>query len=147
MTVLKTINRPHQKSFNNLIDDFFYGFPSLIRDESNNTFRPAIPVNITESESGFQLEVVAPGFGKEDFKVDLDKNLLTISAEKKAEEGKQNVKNLRTEYKYQTFKRTFTVNENIDTENISANYLNGVLIVQLPKKIEVKEPVKQITVQ
>lgn len=147
MTVVKTFNRPQQRSFNNLIDDFFFGFPSIIRDEPSNIYRPGIPVNITESDKGFQLEVVAPGFGKDDFRLDLDKNLLTISAERKAEEGKENVKNIRTEYKYQTFKRTFTVNEYIDTDQISAQYSNGVLTVQLPKKVEVKEPVKQITIQ
>jgi HSP20 family protein len=147
MTVLKTFNSPQQRSFNNLLDDFFFGFPSILRDEPSKTYRPAIPVNITEFETGFQLEVVAPGLGKDDFKIDLDQNLLTISAEKKTEEAKQNVKNIRTEYRYQSFKRTFTVNENIDTENISANYANGVLSVQLPKKVEVKEPVKQITIQ
>ncbi len=147
MTVYKTLNRPQQKSFNNLIDDLFYGFPSFLQEGSVNSFKPSVPVNITESETGYQLEVVAPGFGKEDIKIDLDKNLLTISAEKKADEGKGNVKSIRKEYEYKTFKRTFTVNENIDTDKISASYLDGVLIVDLPKKVEVKEPAKQITVQ
>ena len=146
MTILKTTSRPQQRSFNNFVDDFFYGFPSLLRDEPANTFRTTVPVNVTESESGYQLEVVAPGFGKEDIKIDLDKNLLTISAESKKDDGQQTVKNLRTEYRYQTFKRTFTVNNNIDTEKISAQYSNGVLFIQLPKKVEVKEPAKQIAV-
>jgi HSP20 family protein len=147
MTVLKTLSRPQQKSFNNLIDDLFYGFPSLIQEGSINNIRQSVPVNITESETGYQLEVIAPGFGKEEVKIDLDKNLLTVSAERKAEEGKGNVKSIRKEYEYKTFKRTFTVNENIDADKISASYSNGVLIVELPKKVEVKEPVKQITVQ
>ena len=147
MTVYKTISRPQQKSFNTLIDDFFYGIPSLLQEDSLKNFKKSVPVNVTESESGYQLEVIAPGFGKEEIKIDLDKNLLTISAEKRPEEGKNNVKNIRKEYEYQTFKRTFTVNNNIDTEKIGAAYVNGVLTVDLPKKVEVKEPVKQITVQ
>jgi HSP20 family protein len=147
MTVLKTLSRPQQKSFNNLLDDFFYGFPSLLQEDSVKNFRQYVPVNITESETGYQLEVVAPGFGKEDIKIDLDKNLLTISAERKQEESKNNIKNIRREYEFKTFKRTFTVNDHIDTEKIGATYLNGVLTVDLPKRVEVKEPVKQITVQ
>ncbi|MCU7551460.1 Hsp20/alpha crystallin family protein [Chitinophagaceae bacterium LB-8] len=147
MTLVRTFNRPQQKSFNNLIDDFFYGIPSLLQENTVKNFRPFVPVNITESETGYQLEVIAPGFNKEEFKIDLDKNLLTISAERKAEEGKDNVKNIRKEYEFKTFKRTFTVNENIDTQKIGANFKNGVLTVELPKKVEVKEPVKQITVQ
>jgi HSP20 family protein len=147
MTILKTYTRPQEKSFNNLIGDLFYGFPSLLQEDQRNIFRQSVPVNITESEAGYQLEVVAPGFAKEEIKIDLDKNLLTIFGERKAEEGKDKVKNIRKEYEYKTFKRTFTVNENIDTEKISANYVNGVLTVDLPRKVEVKEPVKQITVQ
>lgn len=147
MTVYKTISRPQQRSFNNLIDDFFYGIPSLLQEDSIKNFKHSVPVNIIELETGYQLEVIAPGFGKEEIKIDLDKNLLTISAEKRPEEGKNNVKNIRSEYEYKTFKRTFTVNNNIDTDKIGAAYVNGVLTVDLPKKVEVKEPVKQITVQ
>jgi HSP20 family protein len=147
MTVYKTISRPQQKSFNNLIDDFLFGIPSLLQEDSAKVFNQSVPVNITELETGYQLEVIVPGFGKEEIKIDLDKNLLTISGEKKPLEGKNNVKNIRKEYEYKTFKRTFTVNENIDTDKIGATYVNGVLTVDLPIKLEVKEPVKQITVQ
>jgi HSP20 family protein len=147
MTVYKTISRPQQKSFNNLIDDFLFGIPSLLQEDSAKYFNQSVPVNITELETGYQLEVIVPGFGKEEIKIDLDKNLLTISGEKKPLEGKNNVKNIRKEYEYKTFKRTFTVNENIDTDKIGATYVNGVLTVDLPIKLEVKEPVKQITVQ
>lgn len=147
MTVYKTISRPQQKLFNNLIDDFLFGIPSLLQEDSAKYFNQSVPVNITELETGYQLEVIAPGFGKEEIKIDLDKNLLTISGEKKPLEGKNNVKNIRKEYEYKTFKRTFTVNENIDTDKIGATYVNGVLTVDLPIKLEVKEPVKQITVQ
>ncbi len=112
--------------FSNLIQNFFTPLPSLFRDDfqSPNLIR-CVAVNINESENGYDLELVAPGFTKEDFKIDLAKKILTISAEKNIEENKDK-KQIRREYKYQSFKRSFTVDENIDSENISAQYINGV---------------------
>ena len=93
------------------------------------------------------LEVIAPGFQKEDFKINLDNNTLTISAEKKEEKENQNEKFIRKEYKQQSFKRSFTIDENIDAENISAKYVNGVLTLNLAKKQEVKPQIKEISIQ
>ena len=93
------------------------------------------------------LELVAPGFQKEDFKINLDNNTLTISAEKKEETENQNEKFIRKEYKQQSFSRSFTIDENIDAGNISAKYVNGVLTLNLAKKQEVKPPVKEISIQ
>jgi HSP20 family protein len=127
--------------------DFFPQFPSLFRDELTNGVGHSVPVNIVEKENGYNLEVVAPGFAKEDFKINLEKNLLTIAAEKKTEEENKNEKNIRKEYKYQSFKRSFTLNEKIDTEKIEAKYENGVLTLNLSNKEEVKTSTKQITIQ
>lgn len=145
MTQLRFKNHPAQRSFNNLVDHFFTDFPSMSR--AGQDFRQLTPVNVKESENGYVLEVVAPGLNKEDFRIDLDKQTLTISAEKKAEAEDKGNKQVRTEYKFQSFKRSFTVDEKIDTENISAQYVNGVLALNLPKKTEVKAAVKQISVQ
>jgi HSP20 family protein len=93
------------------------------------------------------LEVIAPGFQKEDFKVNLDNNTLTISAEKKEETENKNEKFIRKEFKQQSFKRSFTIDENIDAESISAKYVNGVLTLNLAKKQEVKPSVKEISIQ
>jgi HSP20 family protein len=144
MTLMKYHNRP-VKSFNNFMDDFFTTIPSLFREDSFT--RTLAPVNIRETENDYNLELVAPGFSKEDFRIDVDNNILTISAEKKEEEKKENEKQLRTEYRYQSFKRSFTLDENIDAENIAAKYLNGVLTLNLPRKTEVKTSAKQITIQ
>jgi HSP20 family protein len=147
MTLVKFQNKPATKSFNNFMDDFFTGMPSLFGDNYASNFNQFAPVNIKETESDFILEVVAPGLEKEDFKVDLDKNVLTISADKTAQAESNTEKLVRKEYKFQSFKRSFTIDENIDTENIVAKYLNGVLTLNLPKKAEVKEAVKQISIQ
>ena len=148
MTLVKLNSRPLQKSFNNLMDDFFATVPSIFRDDFvTPSFRSFTPVNIKETENDYVLEVVAPGFQKEDFKINLDNNTLTISAEKKEETENQDEKFIRKEYKQQSFSRSFTIDENIDAENISAKYVNGVLTLNLAKKQEVKPQVKEISIQ
>jgi HSP20 family protein len=148
MTLVKLQNKPITKSFNNFMDDFFATVPSILRDDFiTPNFRAFTPVNIKETENEYVLEVVAPGFQKDDFKVNLDNNTLTVSADKKEEAEKQNEKFIRKEFKYQSFKRSFTIDENIDAENIVAKYLNGVLTLNLEKKQEVKSPVKEISIQ
>lgn len=146
MTLVKFKQRPVNGDFNNLMDDFFAPFSSILgNDVATSTRHPFIPVNITEAEGGYTLEVVAPGLEKEDFKISLDKNLLTIAAEKK--EGESNGKSIRKEYRFQSFSRSFTLDEKIDAEGIGAKYVNGVLTLNLPRKAEVKEATKQINIQ
>jgi len=148
MTLVRFNNKPQTKYFNNLMDDFFSTMPSLFRDDfSRPALKQTVPVNVKEDEQGYSLEVVAPGFAKEDFKIDLEQNILTISAEKKEETENANEKQLRKEYRFQSFKRSFTIDENIDAERISAKNVNGVLTLNLPKKEVVKEAAKQITIQ
>ena len=147
MSIVKFKRHPASNSFNNLMTDFFPQFPSLFHDDSSAGFRQLIPVNIKQTAQGFNLEIVAPGFNKEDFTVHLEKDLLTISAAQKAREENKDEKYIRKEYKYQTFKRSFSLNEKIDTEKIEAKYENGVLTLNLWNKEEVKTPAKQITIQ
>lgn len=146
MNTVKFRHYPASKSFNNLLDDFFPSFSSLYRDGHATNLNNVAPINVREVENGYQIEVVAPGFTKEDFKVNIDRNLLTISAEKKAEEENKTEKYIRREYKHQSFTRSFTLTEKIDTEKIEAKYDNGVLYLTLVNKAEVKAPVKEITI-
>ena len=147
MTLVKFKNGNSYPSFNNLVDDFFTTMPSLFKDDVRiNALNNFAPANVKETENGYDLELVAPGLNKEDFKIDLDKNTLTVSFEKKSENEEKTEKFLRREYKNQSFKRSFTVDENIDTERISAKYIQGVLTLNLPKKPEVKLQAKQITI-
>ena len=148
MTLVNFRNRPVSTNFNNVLDTFLAGFPSVFQDDfTTPAFKQIAPANIKETENGYVLELVAPGFDKDDFKVDLEDNLLTISVQKKSEEEMKNEKHLRREYNYQSFKRSFTVDETIDTENIDAKYVNGVLTLTLPKKAELKPATKQIAIQ
>ena len=148
MTLVTLNNRPMQKSFNNLMDDLFATIPSILRDDFvTPPFRSFTPVNVKETENDYVLEVVAPGFQKEDFKINLDNNTLTVSVEKNEETENKNEKFIRKEFKQQSFSRSFTIDKNIDAESISAKYVNGVLTLNLAKKQEVKPPVKEISIQ
>ena len=98
-------------------------------------------------KDAYQLEVVAPGFEKNDFNINLEKNILTVSAERKNETENKDEKQVRKEYGYHSFKRSFTIDEKIDTEKIEAKYVNGVLTLNLPRKEEVKASAKEIAVK
>ena len=148
MTVVNFKHRPIDKNFNNLVENLFAGFPSIIRDDvATPGFKQIVPVNIIEKNDLIEVEVIAPGFEKENFAISLDKDVLMVSAVVKSEKEAKSEKHLKIEYKFQSFKRSFTVSEHIDTENIHAQYVNGVLRLNLPTKAAVKEPVKQINIQ
>jgi HSP20 family protein len=114
---------------------------------TTNTTLPA--VNVIESENEYQIEVAAPGMKKEDFKIDLDNNQLTISSEKKSEKKDEKKGNYtRKEFSYQSFQRSFTIPEHeVDGDKISAKYCDGVLCISLPKKEEAKpKPAREIKI-
>jgi HSP20 family protein len=111
-----------------------------------NTTLPA--VNIKENEDSFMIEVAAPGLTKEDFKVNLDQNRLTISSEKSEEKNETEEKYSRREFSYQSFQRSFTLPEGtVDGDKIAARYNDGILQVTLPKREEIKpKPARTIEI-
>ena len=142
MTLVKFNNNALPKSIDRLFEDFF--------NESTTGWSknaPLTPVNIYESNDGYHLELNAPGRNKEDFQVSLEKGLLTISIDKKEEPKNEDWKAIRREFSHSPFKRTFTVDDKIDAEKIEAKYENGILKFYLPKKEEVKQSPKQISIQ
>ena len=127
--------------FPNLFDDLFskdmfnWG---LTNNSSTNTTLPA--VNIRETADSYEVEMAAPGMTKNDFKVELEDNTLTISSEKQ-EQQEENVEArfLRREFSYQSFQRTFQLHKEVlDVDKIEARYENGVLHLLIPKKEEAK---------
>ncbi len=152
MLHVKLNKRPEWKGFDQLMDGFLSEWPRVFHPDFNGPVtKGSVPVNVKETATGYELELVAPGFEKTDFTISLDKNLLTIGAEKKNEVMEDNLtpeneKWIRREYSFRSFKRTFTVDEAIDATKIAANYINGVLTVGLPKKEEVKPAATTITV-
>lgn len=146
MTQVRFNSRPMEKAFNNFFDDLFTNTP-VVYKSSTNQWNGLVPVNISESEGNYNIDVVAPGFDKSDIKINIDQNVLTISGEKKNEAKAENEKQIRKEYSYRSFKRSFTLDEKIDAAAIEAKYVNGVLTLNLPKKAAVKEETKEITIQ
>jgi HSP20 family protein len=127
----------------NVFDELFNSLPSNFATVNSTV----APVNIAEDEQGFTLELNVPGRDKEDFKLNVENGLLTISYEKKEEAEKKAQKFVRKEFTYSSFKRSFTLDEKINAEAIGAKYENGILRITLPKKEEVKNAPKQISIQ
>ncbi len=112
-----------------------------------NSIGTSIPaVNIMETEDSFNVEVAAPGMTKEDFNIELDNDVLTISSEDKKEKETtdKNGRFTRKEFSYSTFKRAFSLPDSVDSAKISASYNNGVLEIALPKKEEAKVQAKRL---
>ena len=135
---------PVNKTLTSVFDELFNSLPSTSANEVRST---KVAVNISENENGYNLEFNVPGRNKEDFKINVDKGLLTISYEKKEETETKDVKVLRKEFSFQSFTRSFSLDEKINAEGIEAKYENGILKVLLPKKEEVKIAPKQISIQ
>ena len=133
-----------------LFDDFFVrdvGNWGVNNNSSTNTTIPL--VNIKETNENFEVEMAAPGMNKEDFKVELDGNVLTITSERKDEnEVKEGERYSRREFSYQSFQRLFQLpKEVVDADKIEAKYENGVLRLVIPKKEEAKpRPPKMIQI-
>lgn len=104
------------------------------------------PVNIKETDKAYQLEVIAPGLKKEDFNISVEKDVLTISYEKKEEQKETADKYIRNEYQYRSFKRNFTLSEKINVAGITAGYTDGVLNITLPKTEPAEPTVKKIDI-
>ncbi len=106
-------------------------------------------VNVRETAAGFHIEVAAPGMKKEDFSLNLDRNLLTISAEERSEQSEKDTegKYTRREFSYRSFKRAFTLPEAADSDKVEATYKDGILTIAVPKKEEAKpKPIRVIEV-
>ncbi|HBS84944.1 MAG: heat-shock protein [Bacteroidetes bacterium GWF2_38_335] len=145
MTIVKRTNNVLPTFFDDFFTDSFFNTP-VYRRFSNQA--PA--VNIRESENDFQIEVAAPGFGKDDFKVEFENNRLTISSKNEINNEEQDDSKgfIRREFSYQSFERSFTVDEkSIDSEKIQAKYENGILTLSLPKREELKpKPARMIQI-
>lgn len=142
MSLVRFRNRSMLPAF---FSDFFDG-DTMNYPFMDNSTMPA--VNIKETKDDFVVEVAAPGMKKDDFKIELDNNLLMISSEKEEKhEDKQEGEYTRKEFMYQSFRRSFTVPKTIEDGKIKATYNDGVLSIHLPKKEEAKQkPKKTISI-
>lgn len=133
-----TMDQVFDNFFNRNLGDFF----------GNDSLNDAPSVNITELDDLFKIELAAPGLEKGDFNIKVEDDHLTISAKKehKTEEQGEDGKFLRREFNYTSFKRSFRLPENVSTEAIKANYINGVLVLELPK-VEPENNTRVIEIQ
>jgi HSP20 family protein len=110
MTLVKFNNRPVNNVFDSVLDGFFNQFPATVKDSSLHY----PPVNIHETKDGYHVELSAAGLNKEDFKINVEEGLLTISYDKKEEAKNDDYKTVRREFTQKSFKRSFTVDEKMD---------------------------------
>jgi len=129
------------------------GFNDIFESVFNDSFLSdriisRIPaVNICESDSHYHIELGAPGLKKEDFKIDLERNVLNISVEKKTEETENTKKYNRKEYSYTSFVRSFALPDSADDGNIDAEYTDGVLKINVAKKEAATMTSRQISIK
>ncbi len=123
------VDKIFHNDINRFFDDDFWGFNGLERQVN-------VPVNVRETGNSYELEVVAPGLKKEDFKVQVNGDVLNISFEQEQRANEQNDKEgwLRREYKTKAFSRSFTLDDAADTNKITAQYTDGILRLTIGKK-------------
>ena len=136
-------------TFPSFIDNFFSRDLMDWNNSNLSSTNSTIPaVNIKENDDSFIIEVAAPGMSKENFAVNLDGDRLLISSERRDDKEEQDGNYSRREFSYQSFNRSFTIPEGtVDGDRIVAKYNDGILIITLPKKEEVKpKPAKRIDI-
>ena len=129
------------------------GFDDIFESIMNDTFISdrmvsRVPaVNISETDGHYHIELAAPGLKKEDFKLNLDRDVLTISAEHREEKPENDKKYNKREYSYTSFVRSFTLPDSADDEQIEAEYADGVLQINVAKHEEARTASRQIEIK
>jgi HSP20 family protein len=151
--ILKRDNSRQPQNFGSVVDQIFQNNLSRFFDDSfwgfSGDMGAKVPVNLRETDSSYEMELVAPGLRKEDFKLNISNDLLTISFEENNENKEVNKDEgwVRQEYRKRSFSRSFHLNDSIDTNGIVARYDSGILHVTLPKNEKAKQVSKSIKVE
>jgi len=147
MTLVKF--NSNNKANNKVAPGFIDVFDSLINDTffSDRMMTRVPAANISESQDSFHVELAAPGLKKEDFKLKLENNVLSISVEQKTENNEDNRNYAKREYSYTSFVRSFTLPESADENSIEAKYTDGVLGIDIRKREEAKTVSRQIEIK
>ena len=152
--IAKRRNGNSPVSFGNVVDDIFQ---NSLRHFLDNNFWDTdrsltvgtAPVNVRETDLQYEMDVIAPGCRKEDFAINVDNNVLTISFNHKDERKDQNEKMgwVRNEYIQKSFTRSFTMDDTVDVNKINASYEDGILHLILPKNEKAQRIVKNIEIK
>ncbi|MCK9302168.1 MAG: Hsp20/alpha crystallin family protein [Bacteroidales bacterium] len=141
---MKLVRFNEPVTFSDLFEDFFN--TGLVQQTNKKMSVPA--VNIVDNEKDYVIEVAVPGKQKEDFNINIDNDVLTISTETKAEKCDTKKNYTRQEFCYCSFSRSFNLTDDIDRDKIEAKYDNGMLLVTLPKKeVVTSDKCKQIDIK
>jgi HSP20 family protein len=122
-----------------VFDDFFKPWNDVFDAGLTGRLMNIPAVNITEQKDYYLVSLAAPGLKKEDFNIDVDGNMLTISSSKEEKKEEKEARYTRKEYSYSSFERSFTLPDEVNKEKIEARYENGLLKLVLPKKEEAKK--------
>ena len=146
MTPEKTKSQRNQLP--GLLSDFFDTERFFGNRWFEKEFNASLPaVNVKENGKEFNIEFAAPGFNKSDFKINVEDNVLTVTAEKEKETKDDNERFTRKEFSYSSFSRSFTLPQTVNSEKIDAKYKDGILNLCIAKKVESKTlPKKEIRV-
>lgn len=146
MTLVKS--NKNGNFFPTLLSDFFDNDKFFSNRWLEKEFAQSLPsVNVKENSNEFNVELAVPGFKKNDFKISVDENTLTISAEKQEEKNEEKERFTRKEFSYNSFSRSFTLPQTVNAGKIDAKYNDGILKLNIPKKEEAKTlPKKEIKV-
>jgi HSP20 family protein len=127
--------------FDNLFNDFFN------TDNGFSTVKRVPPANFVELEKEIKIDIAAPGMEKDNFRINIEKGILTIEANlEKSEKSKDEVCT-RPEFDYSNFSRNFRLSRMLDADQVSASYKNGMLSISIPKKEEaIEKPAKEIVI-
>ncbi len=132
--------------FPSIMEEFFR--PDWLGGTQNFSQALVPPVNIRETDTTFEVELSAPARNKEDFNIEIDNEMLTISSEYKQENTSEQGKYTRKEFTHSSFKRSFALPETVKDDDIKASYENGILRITLPKKEEaLPKPKRAIEIQ
>jgi HSP20 family protein len=130
-TLVKTNN--HYNDLPSIFDDISV-LRNLFQQGVSKPVNTLPAVNVKESDAAYELEIAAPGLSKEDFKIDVEGQTLTISAEKETKKEESKDAYTRKEFNYSSFKRSFNLPERtVESDKITAKYANGILLLNLPK--------------
>lgn len=136
MTLVRFNNSPRRATFPEFFNDVM---ENVFNDEIDTPSFTNPLCNVIEDNEGFKIEFALPGYSKKQVTIDVDDNVLTVSGKlEESKNDKNELKYTRREFNYGEFKRSFTLPETVDQENIKATFSDGILDVNIPKKPELK---------
>ncbi len=146
IVTMKTKNKNLMMALRDKFDDFWETDRWFPEDFLRSRFHFMPAVNIRDEKDFFFIEMAVPGMKKDDFKIEVNNGLLTISVEHSTSEEVKEDNYTRREFNYNAFNRSFTLPENVDLKKIDAHYENGLLTLNLKIRVLVENPSKRIAV-